>query len=275
LAELGDPRPGVGVREDGVPDIQWCEVPAGPFLMGSLEDDSRAYDREKPQHELTLPTYYVSRYPVTVAQFRVFVEETGYEVDERSLDDPDNHPVRYVSWHDAMAYCQWLTQYLLDGKGVSEPLRTLVQDERYRVRVPSEAEWEKAARGTDGRRYPWGADPDSNRANYGDTGIGDISAVGCFPGGVSPYGVEDLSGNVWEWTRSLWGEGWGELTFTYPYDPADGREDASAGNDVYRVLRGGAFTYNPNFARCAFRLRNYPYFRDLDYGFRVVVSPFL
>jgi formylglycine-generating enzyme required for sulfatase activity len=275
LAELGDPRPGVGVREDGVPDIQWCEVPAGPFLMGSLEDDSRAYDREKPQHELTLPTYYVSRYPVTVAQFRVFVEETGYEVDERSLDDPDNHPVRYVSWHDAMAYCQWLTQYLLDGKGVSEPLRTLVQDERYRVRVPSEAEWEKAARGTDGRRYPWGADPDSNRANYGDTGIGDISAVGCFPGGVSPYGVEDLSGNVWEWTRSLWGEGWGELTFTYPYDPADGREDASAGNDVYRVLRGGAFFDYPNYARCAYRSGNNPGYRADARGFRVVVSPFL
>jgi formylglycine-generating enzyme required for sulfatase activity/energy-coupling factor transporter ATP-binding protein EcfA2 len=275
LAELGDPRPGVGVREDGLPDIEWCEVPAGPFLMGSSEDDAEAYDDEKPQHELSLPTYYVSRYPVTVAQFRVFVEETGYEVDERSLRDPDNYPVRYVSWHDANAYCQWLTQHILDGSSVSEPLRRLLQDEGCRVRLPSEAEWGKAARGTDGRRYPWGADPDPNRANYSDTGIGDTSAVGCFPGGVSPYGVEELSGNVWEWTRSLWGEDWGEPTFTYPYISADGREDINAGDEVLRVLRGGAFDDSPSGVRCACRDGFSPDVRDYDLGFRVVVSPFL
>jgi formylglycine-generating enzyme required for sulfatase activity len=253
----------VGVREDGLPDIQWCEVPVGTFLMGSSENDAEAYGDEKPQHELTLPTYYVSRYPVTVAQFRVFVEESGYEVDARSLDDSDNYPVRYVSWHDANAYCQWLTQHLFDGKGVSELLRTLVQDGGYRVRLPSEAEWEKAARGTDGRRYPWGADPNSNRANYVDTGIGDTSAVGCFSGGVSPYGVEEMIGNVWEWTRSL--------RDNYPYDPADGREDANAGGP--RVLRGGAFDLSSRNVRCASRGGLSPDLRFGLSGVRVVVSP--
>jgi formylglycine-generating enzyme required for sulfatase activity len=259
LAKLGDPRPGVGVREDGLPDIEWCEVPGGPFLMGSSEDDPDAIDREKPQHELTLPTYYVSRYPVTVTQFRAFVEDSGYEVDERSLNDPDNHPVRWVSWDDAMAYCHWLTQELRDDRGGSEPLRTWVQDDGYRVRLPSEAEWEKAARGTDGRRYPWGADPD--RANYQYTGIGGTSAVGCFPGGMSPYGVEELSGNVWEWTRSLWGEDLFNPEFGYPYDSTDGREDPDA--EGLRVLRGGVFGSSSRFVRCACRFRYDP---DYHYG---------
>jgi formylglycine-generating enzyme required for sulfatase activity len=209
-----------------------------------------------------LPTYYVSRYPVTVAQFRAFVEDSGYRVDERSLNDPDNHPVRWVRWDDAVAYCRWLTKKLRDVGGVSEPLRTWLQDEGYQVRLPSEAEWEKAARGTDGRRYPWGADLDSNKANYRDTGIGDTSAVGCFPGGMSPYGVEEMSGNVWEWTRSLWKD--------YPYDPTDGREDPDAKDN--RVLRGGSWRPHRRCARCAYRSWDLPVGFSPDLGFRVVVS---
>ncbi len=123
----------------------------------------------------------------------------------------------------------------------------------------------KAARGGDGRRYPWGREPDPNRANYTDTGIGTTSAVGCFSGGASPYRVEDLSGNVWEWTRSLERD--------YSYDPGDGREDLEAGGP--RVLRGGAFGYPVNFVRCAYRhLRCSPNLRDAYRGFRVVASPF-
>jgi formylglycine-generating enzyme required for sulfatase activity len=122
-----------------------------------------------------------------------------------------------VTWHDAIAYCTWLTSCLRDWEQTPEPLATLLRQEAWQVILPSEAEWEKAARGTDGRRYPWGNDLDPNRANYNGTGIETTSAVGCFPQGVSPYKVEELSGNVWEWTRSLWGRD-SEPQFRYPYD---------------------------------------------------------
>ncbi len=137
--------------------------------------------------------------------------------------------------------------------------------------MPSEAEWEKAARGAEGSRYPWGEKADPERANYDETRIGEPSPVGCFPGGASPYGCEEMSGNVWEWTRSLWGKAWNK-PIGYPYDPLDGREDPTSSGP--RVLRGGAYLYDSTYVRCAIRFRNDPSDRFRLIGFRVVLLPF-
>jgi formylglycine-generating enzyme required for sulfatase activity len=275
LAQLGDPR----FREDAwfLPDeplLGFVEIPEGPFLMGSdKERDPMAYDDELPQHKVDLPAYYVARYPVTVAQFRAFVEDSGYEPgDPDSLRGVSNHPVVRVTWHEALKYCDWLTERLRAWDETPEPLATLLREEGWAIILPSEAEWEKAARGTDGRIFPWGEQADPERANYNDTGIGTTSAVGCFPDGASPYEVEDLSGNVWEWTRSLWGTDLQKPDFGYPYDSEDGREDLRAADEIRRVLRGGAFYSDETGVRCACR-RYYPFPRFRNLGFRVVASP--
>ncbi|MFQ5343091.1 MAG: SUMF1/EgtB/PvdO family nonheme iron enzyme, partial [Anaerolineae bacterium] len=303
LAHLGDSR----FRPDAwyLPDeplLGFVEVPAGPFWMGSdKERDSQAFDDETSLHEVTLPDYYIARYPVTVAQFQDFVEASGHKPqDPDRLKGQPNRPVVWVTWYDALEYCEWLTERLRGWEGAPEPLATLLRagangGPPWRVTLPSEAEWEKAARGPstprqaprqaregprgdagsgDGRIYPWGDEPDPNRANYGETGIGATSAVGCFPGGASVWGIEDLSGNVWEWTRSLWGEDWQKPAFAYPYDPSDGREDLEAPTGVHRVLRGGSFLDDRWDVRCAYRVRGYPGLGGRLGGFRVVVSPF-
>lgn len=163
------------------------------------------------------------RWPVTVAQFAAFVRASGYKpADPNCLKGITNHPVAFITWHDAMAYCRWLNERLREHAAVCLiGERSLTDAERQfwqgladgasGVGLPSEAEWEKAARGTEGWIYPWGDEPDPNKANYGDAGLGTTSAVGCFLGGVSPYGCEEMAGNVWEWTRSLYAG--------YPYPP--------------------------------------------------------
>ncbi len=141
----------------------------------------------------------MSVYPVTVAQFKAFVGESGHEpADEDSMKGVANHPVVYVSWHDAVAYCEWLTAKIREWDETPESIKRRLNHDGWVVRLPTETEWEKAARGRDGRIFPWGDEPDPDRANYGDTGIGSTSPVGCFPKGASPYGVLDMSGNLFE-----------------------------------------------------------------------------
>jgi formylglycine-generating enzyme required for sulfatase activity len=294
LARLGDSRREVTTLDE----MQFCLVPKGPFWMGSEE-----HDREKPQHlnEHLNYDYWISRYPITVAQYKIFVEASRHKPENPgSLRDLPNRPVRFVTWHEAIKFCNWLTQKWRNDNIIPH---------NWSVRLPSEAEWEKAARGgieipaehviksmheVRGKspfrainepkmiqnrrlkqRYPWGDKPDSNYANYVDTGIGETSAVGCFPGGKSLYGCEEMSGNVWEWTRSLWGKSYSESEFRYPYKPNDGREKLDAPGEVLRVLRGGAFDSLDVGVRAASRLRNFPYHRHHFVGFRVAVLPLL
>lgn len=279
LARLSDSR----FRSDAwfLPDeplLGFVEIPAGEFLMGSdKKKDKDAYDDEYPQHKVTLPAFYIARYPVTVTQFQAFVEDSKHQPnDPRCLSGLPNHPVVYVTWHEAMAYCDWLTEKLRTWPQTPQPLATLLQKQKGRIILPSEAEWEKAARGPsassgDGRIYPWGDKPDSNAANYDDTGIGATSPVGCFPAGVSPYGCWDMSGNVWEWTRSVSGN--------YPYPDNESerkkRERLDAPDNNARVVRGGAFYFNRGGVRCAYRDGDLPNFWDYYIGFRVAALPLL
>jgi len=309
LAQLGDPR----FRADGwyLPDeplLGFVEVPEGPFLMGTRKKDVPAllkrlggerkwYEWEVPQHPVTLLAYYVARYPVTHAQYAAFVQETGHKPPEAEADferpyewqegryppQRANQPVVLVTWYDVLAYCRWLTEKLRAWPETPEPLATLLRKEGWEITLPSEAQWEKAARGGEeipnpqsdirnpqstirnpnlGREFPWGDEADAKRANYDETGIGATSAVGCFPGGASPYGVEDLSGNVWEWCATKW-EG----------DYQDYKGDNSLEGDDPRVLRGGAFHLEEGDVRCAARYRYDPNIRDWCSGFRFVASP--
>lgn len=193
--------------------------------------------------------------------------------DEDNPQGADTHPVVYVTWHDAIVYCDWLTETLRTSPQTPPELAQLLANGGV-ITLPSEAEWEKAARGEDGQIYPWEGKFDANNANVEETGIGKTSTVGCFPGGESPYGILDMSGNVWDWTRSLWGEDWQRPQFKDSYVPGTkDYEDLSAPNNVLRVLRGGAFWADLRRARCAFRLKHSPNDRLDDGGGRVVACP--
>jgi len=291
LGALGDPRPGVGVVE-GIPDLLWCEVPAGPFRMGSRKDqDPLAWDDELEQFEYEMPyRYYIARYPLTIAQFQAFVDDPeGYRNPEwwtkaglawrqgRVWQRPEgpfglpNHPVVEVSWYEALACCRWLTARL-SGRPLRVWRAGSIREEPWPagwvIRLPTEAEWEKAARGEDGRIYPWGGKFDPDRANTGETQIGSTSAVGCFPHGASPCGALDMSGNVWEWCLTRWVDsysGYGERERRERLNEPEG--------EFPRVLRGGAFGSDQWYARCASRRRLDPGDWYRLRGFRVVAGP--
>ncbi|MBI5302836.1 MAG: SUMF1/EgtB/PvdO family nonheme iron enzyme [Chloroflexi bacterium] len=270
LSALGDPRPDVNCAIPAMVD-----VPAGEFVMGS---DTSNQEDEKPQHRVTLNAYRIGKYPVTNAQYRRFVDDKGYTKFHRDcwtdagwswrekeniekppyLDHPefglDNHPVVGVSWYEALAYCNWLTK--------TNPGR--------KFRLPTEAEWERAARHTDGREYSWEGEFDPEKANTSESKIGRTTAVGSFPLGASTCGALDMSGNVWEWCSTRWGKGYENPEFKYPYQSDDGRENLQS-TDI-RILRGGSWVIHLVFARCAYRVSNNPHSRNLNIGFRVAES---
>ena len=241
--------------------VEFVRIPAGKFLMGSKDDNNLAQDSEKPQHTVELPyDYWLARYPVTNEQFAKFVEEAAYRFSlDKNWKKKADHPVVNVSWHDGMEYCQWLNTLVRDAS--QQPSQGLV------VRLPTEAEWEKAARGEYGNEWPWGNEFDPRKCNSSEGNKGGTTPVGAYsPQGDSPYGVADMAGDVWEWCHSLYQ--------SYPYRAADGREseDANAGG---RVLRGGAFDYDQRYARAAYRYGNVMGNRNDNVGLRVVVAPVL
>lgn len=264
LGHLGDPRLG-----------KLVVIPAGTFLMGDDQEDD-----VEPQNEIVLPEYQIGKFPVTNAEFREFVDAGGYDEmrwwaktgwankNKENWTEPrywaearfnkPNQPVVGVSWYECLAYSRWRSA-----------------DSAQHYRLPTEAEWEKAARGTDGRYYPWGNyfEPERLNSAEGDQTVTSTTPVGIYSRGGSPYGCLDMAGNVWEWTGSLWGKGQNEADYNCLNESGDGRENLEASDDILRVLRGGSFFDNQYEARCAFRFRLNP---DLGYpiiGFRVVVSP--
>jgi formylglycine-generating enzyme required for sulfatase activity len=275
LAKLGDPRFDPDrwflPRE---PLLGFVEIPAGPFRMGSAEGDPDSFGDEHPQHEVVLPAFYMARYPVTVQQLSAFVVDSSEElVDRWALEGFSNHPVVQVTWHEALAYCRWLGKKLkaeaaerLASGAEPRDFWEGMASGRLAVSLPSEAEWEKAARGTDCRIYPWGDDFDPDRANVSESGVGAVSAAGCFPGGASPFGCQEMSGSVWEWTRNVFK--------AYPYLSTDGREDLEASSQPFYVVRGGSWVNDSGVARCACRAGGAPGSRSDRFGFRVVVLPF-
>lgn len=219
-------------------------VPAGKFIMGSDQNE----DREKPQHTVDIPyDYWVGRFTVTNEQYNQFMK-TDYK------EGRENHPVVKVLWRDAQNYANWL----------NEKFSPQIP-QGFIFRLPSEAEWEKAARGEKGLIYPWGDEFDDTKSNTWESQKRITTAVGSYsPQGDSPYGCADMSGNVWEWTHSAWKE--------YPYNIEDGREDETD-LSFTRVIRGGSFSYVRGFARCASRLADDPDFAWYLRGFRLVYAP--
>jgi formylglycine-generating enzyme required for sulfatase activity len=260
-------------------------IPAGEFLRGTSDADilemtlrfgwkSEWFDDEKPQRKIYLDAYYIAETPVTNEEYKKFVDATGHRVpygwDENWRTYPTgkhDHPVVNVTWEDANAYARWVGG-----------------------RLPTEAEWEKAARGTDGRRYPWGNDWDRNKCNTASHWVDEdvrtyedwerkfkprwekewrgkkimTTLVGQFQNGASPYGCLDMAGNVWEWCAD-----WYDAEY-YKNSPARNPKNETVGS--YRVLRGGSWFTDDDLARGACRLIDYPD-NDFNYvGFRVVVS---
>jgi iron(II)-dependent oxidoreductase len=266
-------------------------IPAGDFIMGSSDEqveryvkqfnwDYNWYEDEKPQHTVYMDAYYIDKFEVTNAQYKKFVDETNHPVPTESVEDikeifsevfqstgqldvPEayidavmdtcepyiwkngtyppgkaDHPVVLVGWEDANAYAKWA------GK-----------------RLPTEAEWEKAARGTDGRTYPWGEEIDATKLNY-DEHAGGTTKVGAYPLGVSPFGVYDMAGNVWEWVADWYGKDY------YKYSPKKNPKGPQSG--ASHVIRGGSWKFDGYDARVAdrnYHLRNPSYIYNIN-GFR-------
>ncbi len=258
LGYLGDLR----LEEDNMVLIE-----GGEFIRGSKKGEGR--DSERPQRKIYLDPFLIGKYPVTNQEYKAFVDDGGYQrrefwtpegwhwPEKENISEPlywhnrkwngPNFPVVGISWYEAVAFCKWLSQKT---------------GEYYRL--PTETEWEKAARGTDGREYPWGNKFDEKKCNSLELGLGLTSPVGIFPEGKSPYECLDMAGNVWEWCFD-----WIDDEY-YEKSPEKNPQGPSTGVD--RVLRGGSWLALPDLCRCAYRLGLPPAYRDDSAGVRLARS---
>ena len=254
-AELGFPN-----------DPLWglIEIQAGDFTMGSNPVlDRLAYENERwssrqRQGEVYLPSFYISQYETTIAQFSIYAEEIGLDLEQIELAGPPDFAVHNVTWSDAVGYARWLDSKLRSSPYTPDRLKNMLEGGG-RVTLPSEAEWEKAARGTDGRIFPWGSPPSSDFANFNTGAIHSVGSKSC---NECAYGLSDMAGNVWEFTRSPLQD--------YPYDPEDDFENLS--DDALWVMRGGSFADIINIVRVAVRGAVDPGVRSNTIGFRVAIS---
>jgi Sulfatase-modifying factor enzyme 1 len=240
---LGDPRPGVGLGKDGLPDLVWCQVPAGEV---TLEGNGESFTVAEP--------FYIATYLITYAQFRAFLEADDghadprwwegilFQIDRsgsgRQFNRRDNHPAENVTWLEAIAFCRWLSEKL-----------------GYTIRLPTEWEWQQAATGGQpDREYPWPGGWDLDHANTYGSDLSRSTAVGMYPQGASPVGALDMAGNVWEWCLN---------EYSTP-------SNTDLSGDARRVMRGGSWNYEQGEARTAFRSSDVPNYCNLDVGFRVM-----
>ncbi|MGH7495884.1 MAG: formylglycine-generating enzyme family protein [bacterium] len=269
LGKLGDPREGVCT----LPPV-FVALPGGKFVMGGDKED------EKPPHEVELSPYRISKYPITNAQFEAFMKANGYQEpkwwstegwqyrQERNWEQPrywdndgfnlPNQPVVGVSWFEAEAFCAWLTA---EGAGLS------AEGQKQIVRLPTEAEWEFAARGKEGRKYAWGSgEPTLEHANYDESKISRPTIVGSYPKGVTPDEIFDLVGNVWEWCQDWYSEKY------YAECKKKGviQNPAGPGEGTGRILRGASWYNNAGALRGSRRSGFVPGYRVDSIGFRVV-----
>lgn len=255
--------PQVETRTNPTDGKTMVRIPAGEFRMGISAEQERmliekqraaagGFNFEKPDHTVNVAEFWIDRDLVTNQQYKKFLDANpahpipeieiqqlkawSWDPDTRTFPEGrDTHPAVLVTWADANAYCQWASK-----------------------RLPSEAEWEKAARGTDGRLYPWGNEWGGDKTAFGARGATDASAVGKFSAGASPYTLNDMVGNVWQWTSSLF--------VNYPYNAGDGREDLAKAGE--RVTRGGMFAFGAAVSRANVRNKLVPTDKAISVGFR-------
>jgi formylglycine-generating enzyme required for sulfatase activity len=251
------PHPSLGVGSSQLSEIDGMRmlyIPAGDFEMGSNLGASAGPSNPRPKHKVYLDAFWIDQTEVSNGQYQLCVDDgectlplkTSSNIHPDYFQNPEyeNYPVIYVTWYQAKAYCAWAGR-----------------------RLPTEAEWEKAARGSDGQLYPWGvAAPHPALLNFADN-VGDTQPVGSYPDGASPYGVLDMSGNVWEW-----GADWLDKGYSY-YAESPRQNPKGPDQGELRVLRGGSWTFGADRALAAYRLGYPPDSTTLDIGFRCALTP--